>query len=375
MIRRLTVFALLLCSGAAAAHKPSDSYLQLSVEQDALHGEWDIALRDLEYAIGLDSNGDGRITWGEVRARQADITEYALRHLHIEADRQRCTLIVPALQIADHTDGAYAALMLDGRCASAPRHLGVDYRALFDIDPTHRGLLRLQFEGTQTAILSPDRPAQTFIPGGDRVWPTILVYSGEGLWHVWKGADHMLFLAGLLLPAVVWRRRGRWHTATRLRDTAWESARVVTAFTLAHALTLSLAAMGVIHLPSRLVESLVAATVVFAGLNNLVPMIHRGLWFLAFFFGLIHGSAIAGALLELGLPAEQRVAALFGFNLGVEAAQLSLIAAVVPASFLVRRSRLYQYGILIPGSIAICIVGLLWLVQRVFVLDLIRFGQ
>ena len=195
-------------------------------------------------------------------------------------------------------------------------------------------------------------------------------YLREGLWHVWSGLDHLLFLAGLFLPAVLWRKQGQWVAAVSLRSAVWATAGIVTAFTIAHALTLTLAAAGLINLPSRLVESLVAATVMFAGLNNLVPMVRRGLFWLAWGFGLIHGAAIAGALAELGLPATGRVWALLAFNLGVEAAQLALIAVVIPLSFALRHSGIYRYAVLIPGSIGVSLIGLAWLLQRSLQLDI-----
>ena len=373
MRRWLLLFALLTCN-PAQAHKPSDSYLQLTVAGDHLSGEWDIALRDLEYAIGLDGNGDGAITWGEVRAHREAISAYALRGLQIDAGGP-CPLAVGDLRIADHTDGAYAALMLDGRCHDAPQNLRIDYSLLFDIDPTHRGLLNLDFGGVQSVVFSPERRQMNFRSGGSGAWATFVQYLHEGLWHVWTGWDHMLFLAGLMLPAVLRRSRHGWRPVHSLRFAVWDTFRIVTAFTLAHAFTLSLAAMGVISLPSRLVESLVAATVVFAGVNNLLPMVQRGLWALAFFFGLIHGTAIASALLELGLPPGQRVLALLAFNLGVEGAQLTLVSIVVPLTFVLRHSPLYRRAIILPGSLIISIIGMIWLIQRAFAIHLMSFGS
>lgn len=368
------MFAMLL-SGAVQAHKPSDSYLQLKVADQQITGEWDIALRDLEYAIGVDTNGDGAITWGEVRSHREAIVTYAMRGLKVEENSGLCHISVKDLQISDHSDGAYAALILVGNCAAPPKKIQIHYDLLFDLDPTHHGLLNLDFGGTQTAIFRPDLRQIDFRSGGGTAWGTFMQYLREGLWHVWTGYDHMLFLGGLMLPAVLRRTRQGWRPAEKLAPALLDTFRIATAFTLAHACTLSLAAMGIISLPSRLVESLVAATVVFAGINNLLPMAHRGLWKLAFFFGLIHGAAIASALLELGLPSDQRVLALFAFNLGVEAAQLTVVGVVLPLSFMFRHSALYRRTVVIPGSVAIASIGLIWLIQRAFAIHLISFGS
>jgi hypothetical protein len=374
-MKRIALFlSALLLSGSAFAHKPSDSYLQLRVAGTAITGEWDIALRDLEYAIGLDSSGDGQITWAEVKAHREEIFAYAMQGLHLNA-ANGCSIAPSDLQIADHSDGAYAALIISGQCASAPSTISIRYDLLFEIDPTHRGLLNLDFDGIQTVIFSPDRREQIFRAGAAGQWATFVQYLREGLWHVWTGWDHMLFLGGLILPAVLRRTRSGWQPVSNLHVAFWDTARIVTAFTIAHACTLSLAAMGLISLPTRLVESLVAATVLFAGVNNLLPMVQRRLWMLAFFFGLIHGTAIAGALLELGLPPGQRVLALLAFNLGVEGAQLAIVGVVIPVTFVFRNSVIYRRAVILPSSVVISAIGMVWLVQRAFVLHLISFGS
>ena len=365
MTRLLLFVALLIGSlGSAQAHKASDSFLRIGADQSAIDVRWDIALRDLDFAIGLDSDADGAITWGEVRRAEAAISAHALSRLAIRGDAVDCPLLaVPGLQIAEHSDGRYAVLSLSGRCTAAPAQIEIDYRLLFDIDAQHRGLLNLRHGGDiQTAVFAPDRQRQTFTSGSPaRVFRT---YFSEGVWHVWKGADHMLFLAGLFLPAVLRRKKGGWEPAVSLPAALRETAALITAFTLAHALTLALAASGVFSPPSRLIESLVAASVLFAGLNNLLPMVQRRLWLLAGFFGLIHGAAIAGALLELGLPVQGRVTALLAFNVGVELAQLALVAVVVPLCFAGRNSAGFRNAVLVPASLIVAIAGLAWLLQR-----------
>lgn len=367
--------ALLLLGGwtlAAQAHKASDSYVWLKVEGAALSGRWDIALRDLDYAIGLDQDGDGAITWGEVKAQREAIAAYALSRLSASADGARCVLSAPDLLIAEHSDGRYASLVLAGACPAAPRRLALDYALLFDLDAQHRGLLNLAFGAgdARTGIFAPERRRLDFDTAGSGAWPVFTQYLREGIRHVWTGYDHLLFLAGLFVPAVLRRVRGGWQPAERLAPALRETAAIVTAFTLAHAATLTLAATGAFSPPTRLVESLVAATVLFAGLNNLVPMVHRRLYLLAGGFGLIHGAAIAGALIELGLPARGRVWALLAFNLGVETAQLVLIAVVVPLCFRYRGAPAFRRWVLVPCTSFVALAGLAWLLQRAFELPI-----
>jgi hypothetical protein len=158
-MRRLALILLLSLSIAPAyAHKPSDSYLALSLAGDRLSGQWDIALRDLDYAIGLDADGNGEITWGEVKAKHKEIAAYALARLAIDADGVLCPLTFGEHLIDNHSDGAYAVLRFAAHCAAVPRVLTVRYTLLFDLDPQHRGLLRFEQPGqTLTAVFSPDR--------------------------------------------------------------------------------------------------------------------------------------------------------------------------------------------------------------------------
>ena len=162
------------------------------------------------------------------------------------------------------------------------------------------------------------------------------------------------------------RRRDRWEPAPSLRRSLLEVLKVVTAFTLAHSITLSLAALQVISLPSRLVESTIAASVVVAALNNLRGTIEKRRWVMAFVFGLIHGFGFASVLADLGLPQDALVLALVGFNVGVELGQMAIVVAFVPLAFWLRTTRFYREGVLTFGSILVALVAGWWFVQRAF---------
>ncbi len=158
------------------------------------------------------------------------------------------------------------------------------------------------------------------------------------MWHIWIGFDHILFLLSLLLPAVLIWRASRWQAVETFRAAFVDVFRIVTSFTVAHSITLSLATLGFVSLPSRWVESAIAASVVLAALNNLWPLFHGRRWMVAFGFGLIHGFGFASVLVDLGLPRETLVLALVGFNLGVEAGQLAIVALFLPLAFALRRT-------------------------------------
>src|SRR6266576_1464903 len=367
MIRMVVTLLVALVAAPAFAHKPSDAYLTLDRDGVTLSGRWDIALRDLDNALSLDANGDGEITWGEVRAKHAEIAAYALDRLGIASGGSPCHLALTSHAIDAHTDGAYAVLKLAGRCAQPGPALTIDYRLFFDIDPQHRGLLNLVENGNSTSIVSSAENSHRVV-GGNSTTPLIQFtsYLDEGIWHIWLGFDHILFLLSLLLPAVLVRRNSEWRPAQSFRAAFVDVAKIVTAFTLAHSITLSLAALGVVSLPSRWIESAIALSVVLAALNNLFPIVARGRWIAAFGFGLVHGFGFAGALQDLGLPSGSLAVSLAGFNLGVEIGQLAIVAIFLPIAFALRTTWTYRRVLMAGGSAAIATIAGVWLIERAF---------
>ncbi|MBI3714937.1 MAG: HupE/UreJ family protein [Betaproteobacteria bacterium] len=374
------LFLLLVLLGAmpsAFAHKASDSYLSLQAEGREIRGQWDIALRDLDAAIGLDANGDGEIRWGEVRAAQHRIATYALSHLTIRGDGEACTLSAVEHLIDHHSDGAYAVMRLRGSCARDVGRLAVDYRLLFDVDAQHRGLLKLSAGGTTVSAVFPaDRPLQTFRVGEAGTWAQLTGFVRDGIRHIAAGFDHILFLIALLLPAVLVRDKQRgstWLPVTTLPAALWNVAKIVTAFTLAHSITLSLATLGLVKVPSRAIEALIAASVVATAVDNLWPFLPARRWLIAFAFGLVHGFGFATVLLDLDLSRTGLAVSLFGFNLGVEIGQLMLVMLVVPLAYLARERRAYPHLVVGAGSSLIAVVALGWLVERSFRLQFMPF--
>ena len=374
-MKRFLFFCItLFCALYASAHKPSDSYLSLAVTDNIVTGQWDIALRDLDFALGLDANGDAEITWGEVRAKHAEIAAYAVSRLQLSAQGKACPLQVTEHLIDDHTDGAYAVLRFKAQCAAPLDVLRARYSLFFDVDPQHKGLLRLEYQGqTSTAIFSPEKSSQDFTLSHTSKLKQFLDYAREGVWHIWIGFDHILFLLALLLPAVVVRQNKKWQAVTAFKPAFWSVLKIVTAFTLAHSITLTLATLGVISLPSRWVESTIAASVVIAALNNIYPLFRERRWVMAFVFGLIHGFGFASVLTDLGLPQGALVLALVGFNLGVEGGQLAIVAAFLPIAFALRFSWFYQRMVLFGGSIVIAILAAVWLAERALDMKLLTF--
>ena len=372
---RVPLVALLLAvlsTSISLAHKPSDSYLRITGGGEVLTAEWDISLKDLEFLIGLDADQDGEITWGELKARREAITAHALSRLEIQADGLECQLQMSELKVTDHSDGSYAVLEITTDAPGDAEIIGVEYSLLFDVDPTHRGLVLYSNEtNASTHVLSPNEPSLELEVSESSLLKTFLTYVREGVWHIWIGFDHILFLLALLLPAVLVLKDRTWHPVDEFKPALRTVTKVVTVFTVAHSITLWLAVMEYVNLSSQFIEATIAFSIVITALNNLYPFLRVPTWAIAFGFGLIHGFGFANVLLDLGLSSVALGISLFGFNVGVELGQLAIVVAYLPFAFALRKTRLYEIVVLKLGSVAVAIVGILWMIERIFNLEIL----
>jgi hypothetical protein len=354
-----------LAAAVAHAHVASSGFIELEVRGRTMGGSIEVAVRDVELAVGVDTNRDGEVTWGELHASEPRLVSYLAGHFAVASAGAECAVHFGRLEVNTRIDGNYAWLPLDIRCTRDPRPLEVRYHVLAGIDPSHRGLLRLAADHTvQSAVLDPAVAGVTLAPGHPALWQTFADYLEVGLWHIWSGIDHLLFLLSLLLPAVLIRRNGHWEPVAAARPACISILKVVTAFTLAHSITLSLAAFDVVRLPARLTESVIAASIVIAALNNIFPLVTETRARIAFAFGLLHGFGFASVLSEMGLPQGARLLSLVAFNCGIEAGQLAVVLGVMPAIYALRKVEVYRRALLPWGSAAIATVALGWLAQR-----------
>jgi hypothetical protein len=359
----LAALLALACGAPASAHSLSVAHLDIEAAPGAtvLHVELDLAVRDLALGLPLDADHDERVTWGELRAVRAPLEAMVLRGLRIRDAGGDCALRPEQLGLRRYDDGAYATVVLAARCRTGTA-LAVHYALLFDTDPQHRALVTMHRGDDATTAIARADARDIALPAGHA--SPFAAFVREGVRHILSGYDHLAFLLSLLLPApLLWLGR-RWQPATGWRPVLSHTVGLVTAFTVAHSITLTLAALGAVRPSTRLVEAGIALSVLLAALNNLWPVATRRLWLAAFGFGLVHGLGFAGALLETGLPRQARLAALLGFNVGVEAGQLAVVALVLPLLFALRRSPRYPVFVLRGGSLLVVLLAGYWLVQR-----------
>jgi HupE / UreJ protein len=371
-MKRTLMLIALLVAGRARAHSPSDSYLLLTpgATHASFAGAWDIALRDLDHALRLD-DGDGALTWGELAAREQECTRHVLARLQVASAAGSCAIRSAPLQIVERADGAHARFSLAIECPNGGA-LRIGHGFLAELDPDHRLLVRVGGPEAPLHVLAAAQgplrlPQIAGAPAARAVGAsTLRAFVTRGIEHIFAGLDHILFLLVLLLPSVL-RKPERAELSSR--QGAWRALKplvtIVTAFTLAHSLTLSLAALGALRVSAAVIEPAIAASVALAALNNLYPIFDAERWALAFALGLLHGFGFASALSDAGLSGRALLPALFGFNLGVELGQLAIVALFVPLSRVARQASGYRSFALRGGSLVVLAISLIWLFERI----------
>jgi hypothetical protein len=336
------VAAVALAFGAAIAHQGGTTG----------HATVSVAGQSVRYALALPAEGLGDAT-RDLRELAAAVA----RHVVIEADGAACSG-VPAETRPPSAGRASIEVVVLYACAAPIRNLtirdGID--ALLGVD--HHTIADIQWPGGARQVIfeKGQRTASIVITGDvslERGAASQLVfYVGLGIEHIIGGIDHLLFLAALLALA-----RGVWQTV-----------KIVTAFTVAHSITLSLAALGLVDVPAAIVEPLIAASIVWVAVENLVAPAGVGRrWLVAGAFGLVHGLGFASALIELDLGRDALLRALVGFNVGVELGQLAFVVVFLPPFIWASRAdhlpRLPQFL-----SVLVALAGAVWLVQRLLAL-------
>jgi hypothetical protein len=230
----------------------------------------------------------------------------------------------------------------------------------------HKAYMNITLNGNSQNTLFSEDKLEVFIDLKEfSLWSTFYEFIEQGIIHIFIGIDHILFLVALLLPSVLFMREKKWQANSSLKSTFLNVLKIVTAFTVAHSITLTLTILGFISLSSWLVESFIAFSVIVAAINNFRGSIEKRLWILVFIFGLIHGMGFASVLMDLELQERSLTTALLGFNLGVELGQIAIVSLFLPFIYVFRNQQWYVPVILYFGSFLIVIMGFVWLLERI----------
>ena len=368
---------IVISSGNAQAHSSSNSYIIFSTQNQASVLRADINFRDVDLVFDLDQNKDGKVSWGETLAKTAEIQAWLEQGIQLNTTSQKCSLTQMNMKASDHADGTYLsvewAVACSGAAQEGPTGLKLRYSLMFDQDNLHRALVKIDLPDSQSsAILSPERPEVSLTKANDSLTHVLARYLIEGVWHIWIGVDHILFLLSLLILAFLEPTRKsviHWPAVKNVKTSVLDVLTVVTAFTLAHSITLGLTIFKWLEPSADFIEPVIALSVVAAALNNLLGWAALRRWQLAFAFGLVHGFGFANVLLDLGLPSDQLAIALGGFNLGVELGQIAIVLVFLPLAWTLRHTIFYRWVVVVGGSLAIAALGLIWTLQRTGILN------
>lgn len=352
----LALVALAASVPSARAHRGSTKLLV--VERTDEGAIVDVELETVDVAVELGLGEEAPIS--AVLRRDAAIRAWLEQGITLRARGGACTTRASAPRLREREDGPRIAVTIEARCPAPRERVTLRDDTIFGSDPQHEAFVRLRWtdEGDAHVLR---RGRQTVELGEP---PTVLALIGrflhEGALHLVTGYDHLLFLLSLVLTAGGLAAREGMRVAGR--DVAW----LVTAFTVGHSVTLIAAALGVVVLPSKLVESVIAASIVLVALLNVWrPRARRSMPWLAFGFGLVHGFGFSGVLAELGLPAQARVLSLVAFNVGIELAQLVFVGVLLYPLAWTAKFEGYERWIVRGGSIVIAMLATFWLVERV----------
>ncbi len=365
----LAMLAMVAFASTALAHKASDSFIY--VDLDASEVRIDVALRDLALLVPLDSDSDQKVTGRELRTQRSATTQAIENGITLASKQGACTLKGLSWGLSSHSDGPYLATRYRADCANGEAPEQIRYTLLFDRDSLHRGLVEITSGDTRSlTVLSPDQQVVelTGSAAGDALglWSTFTTFLREGVIHLLIGLDHMLFLLVLVLPATLISQRQDNQSAKKrsLKSRLLQLAGIVTAFTVAHSITLALSALDIVQLPIAWVETVIALSIAMAALNVIWPFLGHKTWKLAFVFGLVHGFGFASVLGDLTGGISNLAIALAGFNLGVEFGQLGLLLIGFPLLYALAHVRIYQ-RVLVPLTlVGVGTISLMWVAER-----------
>lgn len=358
----------------AAAHELGQSYVFLGLYDDSLTVRVEITTDDLERALHFGWPAGAEPSREQVAEVLDSIRSYVEPRLSLSTGEGPVVLQyrdfdIRFLEVSNFVMLEYVV----ENTRSLPDEIAASFTVLFDVDEDHRNFLIIEhnwktgtFNSEEIALIfGPRAGEQRLDLSSSSLWRGFVAFIRLGIWHIWIGIDHILFLLALVLPSVLTRRDGRWVPVASFKRALINIVTIVTFFTIAHSVTLSLAALDLVRLPSKFVESVIAGSIAVAALANLMPGLKLREAAIAFVFGLFHGFGFAHVLSEIGVGREHLVLSLLGFNIGVEIGQIAIICLAFPLLFLLRDKKIYL-GILKWGSVALIAVAMLWVFERTF---------
>lgn len=379
---------------ALQAHSPNQSYLVFRIYQDDMGGRFEATAKDLNRSLGLQL--PEAMTLEDIRPHLDQIYEYFQSKASFRDGNKNYPFkfkeptILELEEMENFVRFNFDFIDVD----KIPDQLDIRYEAFFDTDPIHTGMCIVEYNwkagildnGSMISLIfGKSDPQQELSLKDNSIWKGFWALVKLGVWHIWIGLDHILFILALILPSVVRRRQEltdlstvvempdryskSWLPVKKFKPAFWYILKIITFFTIAHSITLAIAALGIFDMNSRFVESIIALSIALAAIHNIYPVFKHKEWIIAFGFGLFHGFGFASVLGDKGLGGDYLVPSLLGFNVGVELGQVLIICLIFPFLFLLRKLLVYP-KILKYGSMILILISLYWFIERGFEVDL-----
>ena len=374
-----TVIVLIVLLGAmvpthAWSHATGENYVWINVQDQHFEGRFEVRLDDLRSELGIELSADYETAKPVVLETANRVQDYLQQRFAISTDDRQLpieftdTRLLKAAGLGHFAQYYYRTPDID-----IPERVSIRNDLFFENDPFHRSLLLVEYDrrinkdyGSEftALVFSPANSEQVLdftdirglLPIKDFIW--------QGMLHIWIGIDHILFLVALLLPVVLVRRDDTWIPVDSFRAVFWNTIKVVTIFTIAHSITLALAALEIVQLPSRLVESVIALSIILVALNNIFPTFRASILIIIFLFGLFHGLGFASVMGNLPFRMQDLVWVIVAFNVGVEIGQIAVVSAIVPLMYWARKQAFYKHVVPVYGSALLAVVAGYWFVER-----------
>ena len=376
LLRSLSVAILWICvATSASAHSFNESYVYFNVGETTLSGRIEVTLTDLAKVVANDGGIDTPLTEDEVKAAQDQIFNFFIQRMELVDEGRVLEAKFNRISFLPTQVDTFAQLHFNiPDIGVTPMTLEMSYEGLTqELDPGHRGFALIGSntrtgmgpnEGYISLFFTPGNEKQTLLLNDEPTSDIFLRFLEHGIWHIWLGFDHVLFLIALLLSSVMLLTGSTWQPSDNLNRSLLNTVKIVTVFTIAHTITLTLATFDIITLPVVFVEAVIAISIAVVALGNLRPRFHTQAWIVVFVFGLFHGFGFANVLAPLGLDPARKAIGLVAFNLGVEVGQIAIVFVVFPILYVARTQAAYRKFAFQGGSIALIAIALFWFFER-----------
>jgi len=342
-----TALLFLLPSSPLFAHPLKVGFADITVRKTGIELLLSVNLFELDLLLSLDRNLNARVEDTELERKTPEILEYLSGKIKVSHGHEVLPMEAEPLSIGRSADGkaTFEARLTFRSSRPLEDPLTIQCEPLTELGPDHQTIAKIAREGKVEQFVF--QQGVTYEAKGRGFLAYAVQFLALGIHHIFIGYDHIAFLLGLLL----------------IGGTLLNILKIVTSFTLAHSVTLSLAALDIVTMPPRLVESGIAFSVAYVALENLFFTRFDRRWLVSFFFGFIHGFGFANVLKDMSLPQSGLISSLLFFNSGVEVGQVLIVAIILPFLWFLRKSQ-FHHTVVRAASAVIFSVGVLWFYQR-----------